>query len=83
MNDISGFMVWFINQVVSIFSSCFNLLDSITFAGTSLLKVLITILILIPLLSVVLTLFHNGGSLGYRSGKSDRVKESKSNSRWI
>lgn len=81
MNDISDFMSWFVNQVINIFTSCFNLLDSITFGGTSLLNVLITILILIPLLSIVLTLFHNGGSLGYRSGRSERVKEHKRKSR--
>ena len=83
MNDISSFMIWFINQVISIFTMCFNILDSITFGGTSLLKVFVTIMILIPLLSVVLTLFHNSSSSGYRSGKSERVKDSNGESRWI
>lgn len=81
--DISSFMSWFINQVISIFTKCFNILDNITFGGTSLLKVLVTIMILIPLLSVVLTLFYNASSTGYRSGRSEKVKDSNSKSRWI
>ena len=44
-NDISDFMSWFIGQVVDMFGEIYSILDSITFAGTSLLKVLLTILI--------------------------------------
>lgn len=70
--DITNFMQWFIDQVVSMFTYFFNLLDSITFMGTSLLRVIITISILIPLMSVLLTISKNGG---IRVSKSERVRE--------
>lgn len=69
--DITSFMTWFISQVVSIFSFMFTTLDSITFMGTSLLKVILTILILGSLLSVVLTLSK---SVDYVASKSERSK---------
>ena len=56
MNDITSFMTWFLNQVISIFSYVFSTLNSITFMGTSLLKVLLTITILgaiLPAIGVV------------------------------
>lgn len=70
--DISGFMSWFINQVITIFTKSFNILDSIQFAGTSLLKVIITIAILVPLVGVVLTISKNVSVIGQRS---ERIKE--------
>ncbi len=70
--DISNFMSWFVNQVVNMFSWFFETLDSITFAGTSLLKVSVTIVILVPLVGVFLTLSKN---LNVTSGKSERVSD--------
>lgn len=70
--DISNFMSWFISEVIGMFTWAFNLLDSITFGGTSLLRVLITIIILVPLLGVVLTLSQNVSVIGHRS---EKVKE--------
>lgn len=79
--DISNFMSWFITQVVNIFKWFFNLLDSITFGGTSLLKVLVTIVILVPLISVVLTINQNVNVIGNRSerfrNKKERVDHAK------
>ena len=72
--DISNFMSWFVNQVVNIFTWSFNLLDSITFAGTSLLKVCITISILIPLVFTIITVGKNSS---IKVARSERVKESK------
>lgn len=69
--DITDFMAWFVSQVVSIFTKMFNILDNITFAGTSLLKVMLTISILSALLPVLLTIVNNPGKLG---SKSERVK---------
>ena len=57
--DISNFINWFINQVINIFSWAFNLLDSITFNGTSLLKVIVTIIIIGVLIPVILTISQN------------------------
>ncbi|CDE37753.1 unknown [Mycoplasma sp. CAG:472] len=79
--DISNFMSWFITQVVNIFKWFYNLLDSITFGGTSLLKVLVTIVILVPLISVVLTINQNVNVIGNRSerirNKKERVDHAK------
>ena len=54
--DITSFMTWFLNQVVSIFTFTYSTLNNITFMGTSLLKVILTIGILSALLPVILTL---------------------------
>ena len=79
--DISNFMSWFITQVFNIFKWFYNLLDSITFGGTSLLKVLVTIVILVPLISVVLTINQNVNVIGNRSerfrNKKERVDHAK------
>ena len=72
--DISAFMSWFINQVISIFSKCYTILDSIQFGGTSLLKVIITIVILVPLLSVILTISQSVSVIGQ---KSERIREKR------
>lgn len=77
--DISNFMSWFVSQVVRIFTWCFNTLDSIQFGGTTLLRVLVTIVILVPLLSVFLTLGKNGGIPVARSEKV-RSKSEKDDS---
>lgn len=87
MSDISSFMTWFINQVINIFKFCFDILDSITFSGTSLLRVFLTILVLSVLIPVVLTIAKGVdyvGSKSERVKKSDDLKNSKSGeSRWI
>lgn len=79
--DISNFMSWFITQVVNIFKWFYNLLNSITFGGTSLLKVLVTIVLLVPLISVVLTINQNVNIIGNRSerirNKKERVDRAK------
>ena len=70
--DITNFMTWFINQVLSIFGQCFTILDNITFMGTSLLKVILTIAILGIILPVLLTLNKDVERVG---GKIARSKE--------
>lgn len=72
--DITNFMTWFVEQVVSIFSKMFSILDSITFAGTSLLSVIITIIILGVLIPVILTISQNVSVVGQRS---EKVKEKR------
>lgn len=39
--DISRFMVWFLAQMLRLYTYCVGLLDSITFAGVSLLEVIV------------------------------------------
>lgn len=72
--DISNFINWFINQVINIFSWAFNLLDSITFNGTSLLKVIVTIIIIGVLIPVILTISQNISVIGQRS---EKIKEKR------
>lgn len=72
--DITNFMSWFINQVVNMFTWFFGILDSITFAGTSLLKVCITVSILGILIPVLLTIAQN---FSIKSSPSERVESSK------
>ena len=72
--DITYFFTWFIDQVVNIFTKVYSTLDSITFMGTSLLRVSVTIMILIPLLQVVLTISKNTSVVGERV---EKVKESR------
>lgn len=73
--DISNFMAWFINQVVNIFSWFFGILDNLQFAGTSVLRVLVTIVILVPLVGVLLTLTRNSN---VTVSKSERVSNDDS-----
>lgn len=70
MNDITDFMTWFVSSVVDMFSELFSILDSITFAGTSLLRVMLTILILGSLIGVILTI---GQSFNYLGNRSERI----------
>lgn len=76
--DITNFMMWFIEQVVDMFTSIFTILDSIEFLGTSLLKVILTILILTSLLSVVLTI---GKSSSVVASRADKVKTKRERNR--
>ena len=75
--DISNFMTWFINQVINMFTEIFNTLDSFKFLGTSLLGVIVTIVVLIPLLNIVLTISKSTNFIG---SKSEQVKKSKERS---
>ena len=79
--DITYFVTWFIDQVFSIFTKCYSILDNITFLGTSLLRVLVTIMILTPLLSVLLTISKSTSVVGARAekvkSKKERTKENE------
>lgn len=75
VHDISSFMTWFITEVVKIFTSFFNILDNIQFAGTSLLKICIVVMILGALLPVVLTLSHSVNTFTSISEKRQRNSE--------
>lgn len=79
-NDISDFMSWFVSSIVDIFGELFFILDSITFAGTSLLRVLLTILILGSLLGVILTFSRSVSSNLSKVERSEKVRERSSNS---
>lgn len=70
--DITNFITWFIAEVVKIFSKMFNILDSITFANTSLLRVIVTIIIISTLLPVIITIVNSPESVGQRSERVGR-----------
>ena len=74
--DITEFMTWWLSQVLQLFTKIFNLLDSIQFMGTSLLKVILTILILSVLIPVILTISKSTNFVG---SKADKIKSRRSN----
>ena len=71
--DISNFMSWFVSQVARIFTYTYTTLNNITFAGTSLLKVIIFINVIVPFLYVILTIPHNPKS-AYEKGRRESGK---------
>ena len=76
--DISYFMTWFVSQVITWFVFIYETMDDITFGGTSLLRVIIFINIIIPLLYLVLTIPHNPNEIyraEYYKQKSKKNKE--------
>lgn len=73
MYDITSFMTWWLNQVVSIFTFTYSTLNDITFMGTSLFKVILTIGILGALLPVILTLVQRQ-SIGAERRSRERSK---------
>ena len=54
--DITNFMTWFLNQVVSIFTQVFNIMEDIEFMGTNLLQVCITIIIIGTIIPILITI---------------------------
>lgn len=74
--DITEFMTWWLSQVLQLFTKIFNLLDSIQFMGTSLLKVILTILILTVLIPVILTISKSTNFIG---SKAEQIKDRRSN----
>lgn len=77
--DITNFMTWFIDQFINIISYVFNLLNSIQFMGTSLLKVILFVQILTITIKILLTISQNSGSYLERSNKRNDTNSSKKN----
>lgn len=59
--DITNWMAWWVDEVVYILTACYTMLDSIQFAGTSVLKVILGIMLLSAFLPVILTLLRGAG----------------------
>lgn len=72
--DITNFMQWFINQVITLFTQIFNLMNSIEFMGTSLLKLILTIVILSTIIPVLFTIIQRK-DIQNAVSYNDRVKE--------
>ena len=74
--DISTFMAWWVTQVITIIGYCWNTLDSIQFAGTSILRIMLMIIIFGALFKVTLTIPQK-----LSTGVSERRKESKNDNK--
>lgn len=72
--DITTFMNWWFNQVVSITTSWLNILDEFKFNGISLLQFIIIIGILTVLIIVVLPNFNYDGSSSVRTSKEKTIQ---------
>lgn len=80
MNDISDFMVWFLAQMLRLFTYCIGLLGSITFLGTSLLEVIIyTLLIGVALDIIVVSVRSRSVRDVSKDDKKNRKEESNDN----
>lgn len=81
--DIGNFMSWFIQQVIRIFTFTYNTLNNITFGGTSLLKIIIFINVIIPLLKLLITVVSGSGfkeaaeEAGVNSGRATWAKKNE------
>ena len=71
-NDMTQFMTWWLNQVLTILQWLWTELENITFMGTNLLDVLIAIVVISIILNIFLSISKGAGSI--RDGKSERVK---------
>ena len=60
VHDITNFITWFFNSVISIASNGFSILDDITFFGASILDYWLTFGVLVALIVVVLPHNYNG-----------------------
>jgi hypothetical protein len=69
--DISGFFNTFLSMMLQGVSNFFNILDSITINGVSLLDFSITILLLSVVLPMVITLVKSRSNRGYKESKND------------
>lgn len=62
--DITNFMQWFIQQVVSMFTQLFGILEDIEFMNTNLLQVCVTIIIISAIIPILLTIGTSVGNMG-------------------
>lgn len=67
--DITSFMEWFVSQAVSIFTFTYTTLNNITFGGTSLLKVIIFLNVIVPFLYIIITIPMGAGSIAADKAK--------------
>lgn len=75
MSDISEFMSWWINQVITIMINIYNTLDSIRFFNTSLFDVIIGTTILSIGIPIFLTIGKGIASKGERVVNNGRFDQ--------
>lgn len=71
--DISNFITWWFNQVITIIQQAFSIIDNIKFLGTSLLDVIIAIIIIGIILRIFLSIAKGTGTT-IRNGKERKVR---------
>lgn len=74
--DITSFITWFVENILNIFTWCFNLLNRITFYNVSLLQYIISLLVLGVILEILFTLVSNNG---IKSSREYMRKEQRKN----
>lgn len=72
--NITPFMTWWVNLVVNTFTRLFNILDSFEFAGTTLLEVIISIVIISAMLPILLTIAN---TITVQSNKAQARRDRK------
>ena len=77
MRDISTFMTWWLNQVIGIITYCYNVLDSLQFGGTSVLRLILTITIIGALFKVTLVIPQQIIPKGERTRHDNKPKRDK------
>lgn len=76
--DISRFMSWFLGQMVGLVGWTFDILDSITFNGISILDFLIGVLLLSVIIPILITLVKSRRTPNSReSSKASSKEDSK------
>lgn len=76
--DISNFITWFIEQVVSIGKGAINILDSIIiYQGVSMLDFIIAIVILGMFLTIILAIPQNAMNKAEKSIRESKKRERK------
>ncbi len=79
--DITAFMNWFLNMFLDIFKFIYDTLDSITFNGISLLKYLVSVLVLFPILTILFTLVTSEKIWDSKSERSKKTSKEESDSK--
>lgn len=77
--DITNFITWFIENILKIFTSSFNLLNKITFYNISLLQYIISVLVLGVILEILLTLVSSNGIRNSREYMRKETKKKNDN----
>lgn len=72
--DITNGLTFILNEILKIFQYCFNLLDSITFNGFSLLDFSITIIVFSAIIPVLISSINAYNSYNEKRQKEERKR---------
>lgn len=74
--NLNGVMSWFLDLLVRIMRYTYDFMNNITFGGTSFLKVVIFLNVIIPFLLLVITI-PRGANASYKEGRRIGKEDSK------